>query len=104
MVQARKLAELKDKVGTVIEEGDVIAYAVTHYQSALLRVGTVIGFTEKSIRVEIPEDTYEDFVDEKTGARKKKIEMKKMSVSKDKTANVIVVIKKEELDKIDALR
>lgn len=98
MVAARKLAELKDKVGTPIEEGDIIAYAVTHYQSALLRIGTVVGFTEKSIRVEIPEDVNE-YVDGKYVTKK---EMKKMSVSKDKTANVIVVTKKAELDQIDA--
>lgn len=100
MVQARKLAELKDAVGTPIEEGDIIAYAVTHCQSALLRVGTVIGFTEKSIRVEVPEDKTE-YVDGKYVTSK---EMKKMTVSKEKTANVIVVTKKAELDAIEALQ
>lgn len=91
-----KKSDLVDKVGTPIEEGDIIAYAVTHYQSALLRLGTVVGFTEKSIRVEVPEK-YSDWVN---GKAVEKVELKKMSVSKDKTDNVIVVTKKSELDNL----
>lgn len=91
-----KKSDLVDKVGTTIEEGDIIAYAVTHYQSAMLRLGTVVGFTEKSIRVEVP-DKYNDWVD---GKSVEKVELKKMSVSKEKTDNVIVVTKKVELENI----